>query len=259
MALEKKPRKPQSEFEHWLGLGVEGQQSLLSDIDPYLYVSDAAFCNLIKSIHFGKSRRKEKTRALLIPPGGRVSWHQAFLAEMYKVYVWAEELDEVQEQAAERFSNEIIDAELPEELYQGLDIIALTNRFWVSEEAFRKALYDSIDLVGEEGTLVSLVACEKKGLGMEIVLSDDLKIEYESLFSGFAALDRPSQVIEIELSQVSDAEDYLRNFLKRHKDFFGADSFGPALEAIKADGIFSLASNPEAKDRYALLLVWQNY
>ena len=90
--------------KHWLGEGLDGQESLFLELDPFVFRADATICQMARSIYFELTPQRERLSALLLPDGEAIGYHLGFLSSMYQVYLAIPEFDELREAAAEEFS-----------------------------------------------------------------------------------------------------------------------------------------------------------
>lgn len=130
-------RKPHSgrsrgehSYEHWLGEGIAGQETLLDDLDPTLYLADAPLCSIITSTAINCDRRDRRPQAILVPDEGTVGWHIGYLAKRFDVAVWTSDDDELITETAFRFNAKTFTGDLEEGADDGCDLVLFTAYTW---------------------------------------------------------------------------------------------------------------------------------
>lgn len=212
---------------HWLEEGELGQESLLLDLDPFLYAADATICRLAGAAAYDDPGDPERPFGLLVPPHDAIAWQQAVLSRRYRLAVWGDHEDPISEQAADQFKIHLFSADPPEFLQSACSLVLLTDSQWRSAEHLAETLQELDQYVGAGGRLILLLRTELTPDGVTVLFRDgplalDRLLELP-LFPPFPSTPTaPSEQITLPLHDLSrSGDDYLAAFLKRHRDFFG--------------------------------------
>ncbi|MFN8389103.1 MAG: hypothetical protein U0136_02290 [Bdellovibrionota bacterium] len=255
--------RPRAESEaHWLGEGIDGQESLFVELDPYLYRADRNLCQVIKFFFYelkdSGGLSSDKPWALLCPAPDAVGWHVGVLAEFFQVSILAPERDELREQVAHRFHAELLDSGIPqgrEGLYQ---LLVHTDTEWEDLERFRASVRFARNAIAPDGRCSFVLRGEIRDEVASIQWGDGSVTELADLTEGrIFLLPTPVMSASLSLPEISpDNDEYLQAFLKRHRDYFGRAARGACL-ARMADDDFRQAFACEAGAyQAAFLLVW---
>lgn len=102
--------------EHWLGFGIDGQDALLLDLDPYLYVLDSLICRIAQQTAFTvderfRSEPSERPKAAILLGYDLNPWTVGFLSERFDVALVSDYVDPIVEETADRFNAVLFDDE----------------------------------------------------------------------------------------------------------------------------------------------------
>jgi len=141
----------ETDYRHWLGLGAEGAELLLSSFCPYLYACDQVLCRRILRLAHRIDSHGERPLAVLAPPADFVGWHLPFLAKYFNLFIWTSELGDYVEEAASAFGAEIFSGEIPTGLNGAVDLFLYTDFNWDSEDTFYRAVLEAKNCLTPDG------------------------------------------------------------------------------------------------------------
>ena len=234
-------RRPQ-EDGHWLGEGMDGQDSLFFELDPYLYSADRELAQAIRSFYFRLRDSKvfnngDKPKVLFCPPQDAVGFQLGLLSEFFSVSLLAEERDTIREEACAEFHAELLDTGVPPERHQAYDLILHTGCHFRDLDQLRAALRFARDALAFDGRAIFLLAgYVENGEGI-IHWADNSTTACSALESGEVFLVKPPVecIIQPLIANAAQDSDYLGAFLKRHRDYFGRAARGLCLERLKEE------------------------
>lgn len=242
-------RHRRSEARHWLEEGSLGQETLFSELDPYLLATDRILCRRATQLAFRLKRSRETPRAVLLPPAGTVGWQIGHLAKHFELYVWCPEPDEIQEAAAAKFGAILISGSLDQLPDACADLIMITDVGWRDRREFAEAVRELREYLSGEGEALCVLRAIDEGTGVIIEWDAGSRLPLGELL---AANDAPS---EWELAPlVTGPSDFdLGTFLKRHRTFFGRNARDFCLDRLYDP---DFARNARDSTRCAVLLSW---
>jgi len=254
---KKRTDKDEQEF-HWLGEGIDGQQTLASELDPYVYRADQTICQKLRASYFERGAGAEKGKLLLCPPDDALGYHMGVLSESYDIFVQTRGWDEFSEEVAEHFKAVLLRDGLPYELNGRLSTILYTNYHWDSLSTFRELVRKALSLLSPEGYAHFLLPGQLLSQGSVVNWDDGSTTNLSEIEQGEVfRLPVPDGVEILPFAAVSSIEDdYLRRFLKRHRSYFGRAALGPCLQRMKESDFYDLLLGPESKTRCAVLCSW---
>lgn len=224
---------PDRERWHWLDEGEQGQESLLLDIDSFLYAADGTICRLAGAAAYDDPGDPERPFALLLPPHDTVPWQQGVLGRRYRLSVWGSPDDPVSCAAADQFNVNLFAGDPPTVLEGRCTLVLVTEHRFDSPADLRRTvrLLDSCLAAG--GSLIAVLRTEIRPEGVLALFRDEAVPVQSLLNDGFAPFTEAPEVITIPLHDVSrHGDDYLLAFLKRHREFFGRNMRDALLERM---------------------------
>ncbi len=250
-------RQREREHNHWLSEGADGQDSLLLELDPYLYCLDQTISTIAASIWHKYEGEATNPFGMLVQSEGSVGWHIGYLSQKYNLYVHCEELDPVIEQAAERFGLQLISMENEHELLHGIEFFLYTRTLWTDTSSFSKAVHRAIDLRAPDGTICFALAAEGTRERPVLRWQDGSTNELHEICRDielFAA--EPPETFVIPLAETDPFEGLaLSAFLKRNRDFFGRDVRDLLVRRMHEADFLDMFSREDGRSRCAVLLV----
>ncbi len=223
-------RKPHSgksraeqKYEHWLGEGIQGQETLLDDLDPTLYLADSAVSSLITSTALNSDRRDRRPQAILVPDQGTIGWHIGFLAKRFDVSVWTGDDDELISETAYRFNAKTFSGDLSEGGLDGVDLVLFSAYSWPDPAEFEAAVEEASGTLLESGQTVFILPIERRAGEAYVRWSASSATRLDTL----TVPDDPGRPLPrtVELFWFSEFDprdsEYLAGFLKRHREYFG--------------------------------------
>jgi hypothetical protein len=247
---------------HWLGEGLDGQESLLLELDPFLYRADRTLCQLIKA-HFFDLREQgmlpadNKGFALYCPPEDAVGWHIGFLSEFFRLSLLAAERDALQEEVCARFDVEILDSGIPPGREGCYHLFLHSGSSWEDLDRFRSAVRFFRSVLAPGGLCIFLLQGSSEQEEESILWHSGPPTALRSLENGeIFLLEKPAAVSTLNLAEVLPSdEEYLQAFLRRHRAYIGKAAKGACLARMN-DEEFSEAYAFQSRQRSALLLRW---
>lgn len=212
-----------SNYEHWLGEGIQGQETLVDDLDPTLYLADSAICSLITSTALACGSRDRRPQAILVPNEGEIGWHIGYLAKRFDVAVWTGDDDELISETAYRFNAKTFSGDLAEQSADGVELILFSAYNWPSVAEFVRGVDEALDCLSENGAAAFVLPLEISPNGALIRWSAEASTPLARLTEpdeAIQALPRSSEVLEFSAFDPRETE-VLNSFLKRHREYFG--------------------------------------
>ncbi len=214
--------------EHWLGHGIDGQDALLFDLDPYLYALDAQVCRVSQQVaHAAEQRlsKGERPKAAILLGFDLNPWSVGFLSERFDVVLVTEFVDPIVEETAQRFGALV----LGEEEFYGMEpIFDFVLSFSCSsalEPAVIKSIFDVSQILVPEGVALFPFHTTEK-------LSADVKASWLSSTLGFREY-ATIEVFQTSFPELKTQPDYgVSEFARRHRPFYGKESRDLCLKRI---------------------------
>jgi hypothetical protein len=233
-----------SGYDHWLGEGVQGQETLLDDLDPTLYLVDSVISSLITSTALGADRRDRRPQAILVPAEGSLGWHVGALAKRFEVAVWTAEDDELISETAYHFNARTFTGDLGEGADDGSELVLFTAYSWPSETEFRQALDEALDTLTENGAAILVLPLEQSPSGPQIRWTGSAATPLAELTNPETDRDTPRSFEVFWFKGFNPKEsEVLGGFLKRHRDYFGKNVRELTLDRLSSPE-FQLESSP---------------
>ena len=225
--------RPKKKEGHWLGHGFDGQDALLLDLDPYLYVLDSQICRVSQQIAFSGEERglkavKERPKAAIILGHDLNPWSVGFLSERFDIVLVTEFADPIVEETASRFNAIVLDEEQFYELEPVIDFALFFNCASELDAALIKSAHEISNVIVQGG--VSLFPLRTK---------DKLSAEVKSSwlngtlgFREFSSID----IYQNSFTELKKLPDYgVTEFAKRHRSFYGKEARDLCLKRIYED------------------------
>lgn len=262
--MKRSNRKPETRRKehdasenHWLQEGTAGQESLLLELDPFLFAADQTISTLSSSIAFNfEPDDYEKPFAVLVPPDGAIGWPLGYLSKHYNTYLALDDEDELACQAADRFNAKIIPVESRLEVEHDISFYLNTRLSWRDFAHLAQIARAAFQLLRDDGLACFVLPALKRGAKTLIQWGANEPTDF-SLFSsaGVLSLPEPKQVHNCVLSEIDPIEQ-LPHFLKRNREFFGRNTRELFLERMQeADFRDCFAKCAEDK-LVAVVVVW---
>ncbi len=238
----------------------EEQQSLFLELDPYIYRADQVLFQVLKSFSFERRTRSEKPRALLCPPNDAVGYQIGALSELFQATLFASDPDSLHDEVVRRFRCELIEDRIPESLGGFFDAVVTTNYGWNSESEFVEAVLTAQMLLTPGGMAVFVLPGLLTPEGGAILWRDGSETKAGAFEAGEVfRLGAAAAAELIPFSEVTEIEDdYLRRFLKRHRDYFGKAALGACLERMRDTEFTAALTGPDSGQRCALVVYWED-
>ncbi len=247
----------EGETRHWLGEGENGEDSLLLEFDPYLYVADPQLHRIIASAGHEAAGGDARPFALYLPPHEATGWHIAALSRYFRVSICASTEDPAQEVAADYFAARLCLGEVPEDLVGGCRLVLSTSMEWEDLGHFVAAVRDLQQYLTADGDLCFVLPAYSEE-GESFIKWRDGATPVSLFTSGSLFPLRPAQsAITTPLATVAAGEtEQLSNFLKRHREFFGRSVRGNFLQRMEEPDflIGSRAVSPQLLE--VCILTW---
>ena len=225
--------RPQRHAEHWLGHGIDGQEALLFDLDPYLYAFDAQICKISQQIAFSKDERalkssKERPKAAIILGDELNPWSVGFLSEKFDVVLVTNFIDPIVEETADHFNAIILDEEKFYELEPVFDFILFFNCCSKLDREVIKNAVEVTNILAPGG--VALFPSRTTQ-----ILTAEVRASWLSTTLGFKEFES-IDVWQTSFSELLKIPEYgVGDFAKRHKSFYGKEGRDLCLKRIYED------------------------
>ena len=246
--------KEESEQRHWLEEGVAGQESLLLELDAWLYALDQPLAAIASGVAHACVPRQERPFAVFIPLYDTIGWQLASLSKHYNVYLWSENGDELLTRAANVFGAEIVDEDLLGQLEHEVDFFLCSNYVWTSEQTFKRAVRNARASLSREGRACFVLRGTGAGEDISVVWREGTSTALAEILAAEPAALPP--VAENRLIALKDADpvSLLPAFLKRNRDFFGRNMRELFLQRMQEEDFGKPFERRSGE--WALLLVW---
>lgn len=203
--------------KHWLEEGSVGQESLLLDVEPQLYLIDQVLCKKVTQLAY---QFKETPLGIIIPPAESVSWQICFLSKLYDLLVWGDDGDELLLEAAKTFDVEIFSGDIPEDIL-AVQLFLYLDWGWQSVNDFLIELREVSRYVAEDGEILFVLQTSGHQDTLEVHWQDGSSTVLSEIIER-GAYKKNTEAITFSFSQLAvEREERLNIFLKRHREFFG--------------------------------------
>jgi len=225
--------RPQKQSEHWLGHGLDGQEALLFDLDPYLYALDAHICRVSQQIAFSTDARvskpsKERPKAAIILGDELNPWSIGFLSEKFDLVLVTDFIDPIVEETADHFNAIILDEE---KFYNLEPVIDFALFFNCSAELGRDLIKSAFDITN----ILAIGGVALFPTRTTEILGAEVRANWLSTTLGFKEFDS-IEVFQTSFSELLKTPDYgVGEFAKRHKSFYGKEARDLCLKRIYED------------------------
>ncbi len=245
-------RPAEGEDQHWLGHGIDGQDALLFDLDPYLYAADPIICRIAQQVAHSapdraKSEPNERPKAALLLGYDLNPWTVGFLSERFDVALVTEYVDPIVEETADQFDALLVDEE---EFFNLEPVFDFILRFECS-----KGL--DPELMSRVQKCAELLICG--GVALFPTLASGPSKEHEAGWLektlGFREFSKV-ETERVKLSDLSALPDFgVGDFAKRHRAFYGKEARDLCLKRIYERDFQSVISSPD--DELELIIGWR--
>jgi hypothetical protein len=208
-------RDPGKGAEHWLGHGVEGQDALLFDLDPYLYALDPVICKIASQVS-RYEREDERGKAAILLGYDLNPWVVGFLAERFDLALVTEFADPIVEETALRFDAILLDEE---EFLNIEPCFEFILRFDCAR-GLEPGLVRTVDLVSD--------LMLPGGVALFPIIAENLNLLPDTLgFRNYTLVETHQVYLK------SLVKDYgVTEFAKRHRSFYGKEARDLCLKRI---------------------------
>lgn len=221
--------------EHWMGLGQFGQDALLHDFDPTLYALDQALNSAAVSQFHRLGRREERPLALIVPPEDSLIWHVGRISELFQVGLWQLEPDPVIDDILNRFGASLVQGPLAD-LPELLALVILLQHDWVHAGAWLHTVQTCAESLEEEGMLLALLKVRAQGDSGLVQWQDGSETNVADLQNDLCQEFKSVDNRRVELTpKILSDDEYLSEFLRRHRSFFGRNARELCLARMSED------------------------
>ena len=243
-----------------LELDVEEQQALLLELDPYIYRSDQVLLQTLKSFAFEQRFGADQARLILMPPPDAVGYQLGAFSEMFETAVFASDPDDLHDEVTRRFRVELIEDQIPPGRFGTFDAVVHTNYAWDDIHHFAEAVMTSFTLTAPAGITTFVLPGMITSAGASVFWKDGSETDAAKFEQGeIFRLAACSGMEIISFSEVTALEDdYLRRFLKRHRNYFGKSALGPCLERMRDPDFTATLTGPDSSQRCAIVIYWED-
>ena len=241
---------------HWLGEGTAGQEMLLLELDPVLFAVDQALATLSSSIAYHyQPVDYQKPFAVLACPDAALAWQLGYLTKHFNTYLLAENVDEVTDQAADRFNAKLVAG--IEEVEHEITFYLNTNTSWSSRLALVNEVRAARTLLAPSGSACFILrAVEDRGDSV-IQWSEGIADRLQDIENGDVfSLPKPDEVSRHTLND-SPPEDLLPSFTKRNREFFGRNMRELFLQRMQESDFGDCFRKSAQSKIAAALLLWR--
>lgn len=224
----------------WQLQTLDSEESLFIELEPFLFTADAELCQLARTVAFAERTSGEPLSALLFPPREGVGWLQAYLAEHFDVTVCSATVEPLLEEVSQQCGTYAVFGEPPASLRGNVSLAIECETSWHGPEHLSVRFEELRELLRERGTGACIVPGRLGEDGaVSLCWADGSESDLQDVLRPrFGRRHVPLHAEELPFAHlVSNREDYLTAFLKRHRAFFGRGVRGTCLERM-ADADF---------------------
>ena len=255
-------RRPGSDDSgHWLNEGINGEESLLLELDPYLFACDQMLSTLSSSVaHRAETEAKgELPFAVLVPPEGSVGWQLGYLSKKFNVYIWADEGDDFLREAADQFGAKVISGDLETELTQPIELFLFTDD-WQTQSEFISSLREARDCLSICGTIGAVLKAKGLAVPERVCWADGDECGVTVLQNGgLFPLTAPSELLYARLSDLRPSEgEAFKGFVKRNRPFFGKNLRELLLSRMEEPEFASTFRTAGLESAWVILSIWES-
>ncbi len=233
--------RPGKERQHWLGHGVDGQETLLIDLDPYLYVLDSYICKVSQQIAFSEDLRisklsKERPKAAIILGEELNPWSIGYLSDRFDVVLVTDFIDPIIEETANRFNAIILDEEKFFELEPVFDFVLFFNCSAEIDGKLAKSAFDISHVLSTSGVaLFPIINSENS--------SPETRVAWIASSLGFREFSE-IEIYQTNFTELKKLPDFgVLEFSKRHKNFYGKEARDLCLKRLYEDDFQEAVNN----------------
>ena len=251
----------EKDVPHWLGEGSLGQESLMGELDAFLFAIDSAIAHQASIVARRVPKSEDVPTAVLVPPEGSIGWHLGFLSQFYEVRLWAHESDEVQGLAADHFNARIQSGELRSWLEYAVDLFLFTDTNWQAEFDFTNEVREATSALSDYGSACFVLSGVRVENRLQVCWTSGATRVLDDILEGrIFGLKPPDQHIIVFLKDElnKSTRSNVVQFLKRHQEFFGKDSKGLCLSRMREADFTKSSKEVPVDDCFVTLLVWDN-
>ena len=216
-------RRRSEDSTHWLGEGLAGQESLLIDLDPYLYAADPIVSKSIAQSAHHYDGDNARALGVIVTPEEAIPWHIAHMRKWCEVCVCAPSYDPLLEEVAHTFDATLYTDGIPAMLEGKADLLLFGGGAFRVQSEFWGAIDLAERMLSTDGKAHLIL--RGKGNGDELLVAFEEDIPASEIFShesldAFQFTEDAAQSFR-KLGQEHDLG--MAEFWKRHRDFFGKD------------------------------------
>jgi len=221
------------DVHHWLGEGLEGQDTLISEIDADWYSADRQIYSLSQSVFHQIDKRADTPHACIWTAEDSIPWHIGWLSNSFRTVVVSDSVDPILESYCVEFRTGMIH---PEDIHQSLGMID----FFLF---FPKVFSDLTELLNAQQFIEPLLT----EVGVGVVLTTTPVF----VSSGIEFLETPSFTGQPEFGA--------SEFSKRNRDFFGKGAKELIVRRLYQHEVYdSLTNNIENPRKTRLCIFSKN-
>lgn len=247
-------RRRDEDRGHWLGAGLAGQDSLLFDLDPYLYAADSVLSKTISQVAHHYDGENGKALIAICPAPETLPWHSAYLRSHCDVCICAPVDDPLLEFVEESFNVTIFSESVPHSLQGQADIVLFTEAHWKNLSTLEESLHIAEELLADDGR--ALFVLQASGEEPNLTLSwDDPYCETVADLVASRIFSKFKIAFEtvVPLATLNAQRDFgVGEFAKRHKDFFGKNARELCLSRVYEEDFQREIA--DSLDRHAVVL-----
>ena len=253
--LPSRRRGDSDEESHWLRAGLTGQDSLLFDLDPYLYLVDNLVSKTFSQVTHHYDGENPHALAVIVAPNETVPWQAAFFRSRADVAVCIPDFDPILESAGTELDLSIFLGGLPEKLHGQTDFLLFSGSRWESVESYQNAIETTYAALAPGGRACFVFPGSQSAGAVNVEFVDGDRFSLEKLLSAV----RSERFDLIETAVLPFAALRMQpyfgvgEFAKRHRGFFGKSARELCLSRLYEEEFQQLIADPN--DRCAVALI----
>lgn len=245
--------------EQALDVMYDETESLALEFDPFLFSLDPMLCKTISSFVHHYNGEKKRPFAVVATPPDAISWQVGFLAKWFDLCLWSAESDDAATELASRYGASSFTGAVPDSLSGMVDLFLFIDSYWAAEQEFVSGIAEAREHTADDGEVAAVLRCSGDGENSIIVWADGSETLWKNIVQGRVfRLPAPDRAELTALSSVTRAADFgLKDFLSRHKSFFGKDARDFCLMQTGATDFMKAVRPPAGDSRFSALTVWK--
>lgn len=216
-------RRRGDDSNHWLGEGIAGQESLLIDLDPYLYAADPIISKSIAQSARAYSGDNARALGVIVTPAEAIPWHIAHMRKWCEVCVCAPDYDPLLEEVVGAFDATLYSNGIPSTLEGKTDLLLFGGGAFRVQSEFWEALDLAERMLSPDGRAHFVLRGKGDADNLHVVFEEEIPcgelFAHESLDAFKYTEDAASSFRRLGLEHDLG----MGEFWKRHRDFFGKD------------------------------------